>query len=268
MKHTMLPGTDLSVSRLSFGTASLHHLPTSSQRQALLATAFDQGFSHFDTAPYYGFGLAESEVGRFAGRHRDQLTVASKVGLHPPGGQVSTTAGLWARKALGKLVPVLSKPLVDWSVGAASKSLENSLRRLRRDFVDVLFLHEPDPCLLNTEEFLNWLARQQDEGKLRYWGLAGPAERFAKWIQDGHDLTQILQVRDHVGADKSHPVLASGRVFQFTYGYLSAARRAREGLPATDVLRAALGRNQSGSVLVSTRRAAHLSELVAAVDSG
>lgn len=267
MKQTTLPGTDLSVSRLSFGTASLHHLPTSSQRQQLLATAFDQGFTHFDTAPYYGFGLAESEVGRFVGCHNDQLTVASKVGLHPPGGQASTTAGLWARKALGKLVPVLSKPVVDWSVGAASKSLENSLRRLRRDCVDVLFLHEPDPCLLNTEEFLNWLTRQQDEGKLRYWGLAGPAGRFAKWIQDGHDLAHILQVYDCVEGVQVHPVLTSGRVFQFTYGYLSAARRSNSTVRVDDVLRVALSRNQRGSVLVSTRRVAHVPELAMAIES-
>ncbi len=144
MKHTMLPGTDLSVSRLSFGTASLHHLPTSSQRRALLATAFDHGFTHLDTASYNGFGLAEVEVGRFSRRRNNQLTVASKVGLHPPGGQVSTIAGLWARKALGKIAPVLSRPIIDWSVAAASRSLESSLRRLGRDCIE------------------NWLAEHQE----------------------------------------------------------------------------------------------------------
>jgi len=58
----MLPGTGLSVSRLSFGTATLHHHPTTAKRQAFLAAALDHGFTHFDTSPYYGFGMSEPVV--------------------------------------------------------------------------------------------------------------------------------------------------------------------------------------------------------------
>jgi len=86
MKYTLLPGTDITISRLSFGTASLHHLGSSRKRQALLCAAVEHGFSHIDTAPYYGFGLAEIEVGRFLEKHSNHLTVATKVGLYPPGG--------------------------------------------------------------------------------------------------------------------------------------------------------------------------------------
>lgn len=267
MKRITLPGTDLLVSRLSLGTASLHHLPTSSQRQALLAAAFEQGFTHLDTAPYYGFGLAEQEVGRFLKSRGDALTVASKMGLYPPGGPSSTLAAVWVRKALGKLAPVFSRPVVDWSIAAATQSLEQSLRRLQRDQVDILFLHEPTPGLLDAEEFLRWFERQREQGKLRYWGLAGPAERFATWVREGHGLARVLQVRDRAGTRDDHPVLAAGRAFQFTYGYLAAARAGKEHLPVGEVLCAALSRNPIGSVLVSTRRIAHLPELVAAVES-
>ena len=267
MKYALLPGTDITVSRLSFGTASLHHLGSSCKRQDLLAAAVEHGFSHIDTAPYYGFGLAEIEIGRFLKNRSKNITVATKVGLYPPGGGGATTASVWARKALGKLVPSVTRPIIDWSIATASKSLENSLRHLRRDFVDILFLHEPVLGLLNTEEFINWFMQQRELGKLRYWGLAGPSEKFRSWIADGHALAQVLQVRDSITGGKRHPVLDAGRSFQMTYGYLSGAQVESRDLSVSDVLRAALARNQTGSVLVSTRRISHFSTLISAMES-
>lgn len=267
MKQTVLPRTDLSLSRLSFGTASLHHLPTSSRRQALLRTALDHGFTHFDTAPLYGHGLAERAVGKFLSGCGDDITVASKVGLYPRGGEAASLASVWSRKALGKLFSGMSRPVVDWSVKRASQSLTNSLRRLRRSYVDILFLHEPDPKLLDADEFLTWMERQRDHGKVRYWGLAGEAVRFKNLIDEGHGLTQVLQVRDCLGGMDGHPVLASGRKFQLTYGYLSDALQRDDDIEHSRVLRGALSRNPCGSVIVSTRRIDHLRELVAAAES-
>jgi aryl-alcohol dehydrogenase-like predicted oxidoreductase len=267
MKYTLLPGTDITISRLSFGTASLHHLESSCKRQNLLAAAVEHGFSHIDTAPYYGFGLSEIEVGRFLKNRSTHISVATKVGLYPPGGGSSTTASVWARKAVGKLVPSLTRPIIDWSIVTASKSLESSLRLLKRDVVDILFLHEPAIGLLNTEEFLDWFIKQRELGKVRYWGLAGPCEKFRSWISDGHPLAQILQVRDSLGDCKNHPVLDAGRDFQLTYGYLSEAKSKSQDLSACDVLRAALAKNRTGSVLVSTRRISHIPTLVSAMES-
>jgi len=267
MKYTLLPGTDITISRLSFGTASLHHLESSCKRQALLAAAVEHGFSHIDTAPYYGFGLAEIEVGRLLRNRSNDLTVATKVGLYPPGGGDSTTLSVWTRKALGKLVPSFARPIIDLSIATASKSLENSLRHLKRDFVDILFLHEPASDLLTTDEFTNWLMQQRELGKLRYWGLAGPSEKFRSWISDGHALAQVLQVRDSIRNGNAHPVLDAGRAFQLTYGYLSGAQVESRDLSVRDVLRAALARNQTGSVLVSTRRISHIPTLISTMES-
>lgn len=265
MKRVTLPSTDLEVSRLSFGTASLHHLPSSSQRQLLLASVAEHGITHFDTSPYYGFGLAELEIGRFLKSHNNSLTIATKVGLYPPG-QRSSLASIWSRKAIGRLVPSFSRPVVDWSIAQASKSLDRSLRQLRRDYVDILFLHEPKPGLLDVDEFMEWLVRQREKGKLRYWGLAGPADLYEDWIREGHELAHILQARDHT-ASNDHPILNAGRCFQLTYGYLAAAHGMNERLQVGHVLRAALKRNSSGSVLVATRRIAHIAELVLAAET-
>ena len=124
-----LPGTNFDVSRLSFGTASLHHLYSSRARQALLQGALDIGITHFDTSPYYGYGLAEQELGILQKRNRDAFTVATKVGLYPNGSRFSGTLTVWARKIIGKAFPAISMPVVNWSVSAAEKSLELSLKR-------------------------------------------------------------------------------------------------------------------------------------------
>lgn len=143
MKRVILPGTDLSISRLSFGTASLHYLLTTAKRQSLLAAAIDYDFRHFDTAPSYGFGISEWELGKFLRTCPTKVTVASKVGLYPPTGRTQSTISVWLRKGLGKLLPVLSAELMDWSLARAEKSLTQTLRTLGRDCLDILFLHEP-----------------------------------------------------------------------------------------------------------------------------
>jgi aryl-alcohol dehydrogenase-like predicted oxidoreductase len=255
VKRLALPGTELVVSRLAFGTASLHHLPTSRGRQVLLAEAVALGFSHFDTSPYYGFGVAEHELGAFLRRCGEAITVASKVGLYPPGGRRASAVVAWGRKAGGRWLPALSRVVVDWSIGAAEKSLEQSLRALRRDRMDVVFLHEPAPGLLDADEFLAWLTQQKRAGKIRHWGVAGPMDLFAAWATGA--LTEILQVRD---ADIPS-VLRAGREPQLTYGALAAAR---EGAAVSETIRAALERNPHGSLVVSTRRMEHLRELARA----
>jgi aryl-alcohol dehydrogenase-like predicted oxidoreductase len=258
VKHTILPGTELAVSRLSFGTGRLHRIPTGAQRQAILAAAVSHGFTHFDTAPYYGFGIAEAELGRFLRGAGAEVTVASKVGLYPPGGRGSSTLGVWTRKVVGKLTGTATGPVLDWSLGAATRSLEESLRTLGRDRLDILFLHEPAIGLFDVDELYGWLERQADAGKIRYWGLAGPLERFEGWT--GHRIASVLQVRDGPDGATTRRLAEHGREPQLTFGALPAAIR---GSSATETIRAALLRNPRGSVLVSSRHAAHVRELAA-----
>src|SRR5262249_43639115 len=98
--HT-LPGTELRLSRFAFGTASLHHLTSARSRRMLLEAAVAHGFTHFDTAPIYGFGSSERDLAPVLAA-APGLTVATKVGLYPPGGGEQTRAGVLARKVLGK----------------------------------------------------------------------------------------------------------------------------------------------------------------------
>lgn len=266
MRRVTLQGTDINVSRLSFGTASLHHLPTSRQRQSLLAAAFDHGFSHFDTAPYYGFGMAEQELGRFLRGRRGRVTITTKVGLYPPAGSHSNAASVWIRKVAGKVLPAFSRPVVDWSIAAAAKSLDSSLRRLSINQIDLLLLHEPISGAVQSGAFLDWLKEEQDDGRIRAWGLAGQADCMAAWLSINHPLGRVLQVRDSLDRREADLVRSRGRDLQITYGYLSPSATLAGALQATEILERALRRNATGSILVSTRKLAHLSELAAVAD--
>ncbi len=180
----------------------------------------------------------------------------------PSGGMASNMSAVWVRKLVGKFWPGISKPIVDWSISRISESLERTLRVLQRDHVDILFLHAPVPGLLDADDILVWLDKQRESGKIRYWGLAGEIDQFAAWIRENHQLAQILQVRDGLGETGNQVLTDVGRPFQLTYGYLSAQQGALERKAITAILRRALSRNDTGSVLVSTRHISHLSEIV------
>lgn len=261
MQYSVIENTDVRVSRLSFGTASLHHLFSARQRQHLLETAASSGISHFDTSPYYGYGLAESDLGAFMQGRRDCVTVTTKVGLYPFGGAAHGAIDLWARKVVGRLYPRMSAPEIDWCIRRAAKSLNASLRRLKTDYVDFLFLHEPNIGLLNTDEFLLWLDAERSKGKVRYWGLAGLPVLLEPWLRIGHPLANVLQIKDSLSPHHADFIIKSGRGFQFTYGYLSSQTREDTIVPADVLIRKALRRNTQGSILVSTRKASRIEEI-------
>lgn len=261
MQYSVIENTDVRVSRISFGTASLHHLFSARQRQRVLETAAMEGISHFDTSPYYGYGLAESDIGSFMQGRRDAVTVTTKVGLYPFSGAAHGATGVWVRKAMGKFYPRMSAPEINWSVQRAATSLNASLRRLKTDYVDFLFLHEPVINLLNADEFLGWIEAEQSKGKVRYWGLAGLPVLLEPWLQINHPLANVLQTKDGIGQPQAEFIIKKGRSLQFTYGYLSPQYSDGMVVPVDVLIRQALMRNTQGSILVSTRKAARIKEI-------
>lgn len=243
--------TELEVSRLAFGTATLHHLGREKDRLDVLAAAADIGVTHFDTAPLYGFGLCERTLGVFLRGRRARLTVASKFGLYPPGGGSQSTPAIWARKIAGKAFPSLSRAVRDWSLERAEASLSESLDRLQTDYLDIAFLHEPDPALIAADDMLAFLEREQKRGRVRWWGLSGPAANFRNWLH--HPLAAVVQAVDSLDQREADVVTAAVRPLQFTFGYVASALRT--GKPnGIDILTQALVRNHAGAVLFSSRK--------------
>ncbi|TAL67979.1 MAG: aldo/keto reductase [Burkholderiaceae bacterium] len=259
MKQICIPGTTLQVSRLSFGTGSLHHLPSLARRRALLQAALEAGFTHFDTSPYYGFGLGELALGSLPAASRQRMTVATKVGLYGPNGSRAWAVDVYARKFLGKLLPSLNRAVVDWSLARARATFDDSLRRLKRESVDLLLLHEPVAAFIRTSEWLQWLQSLQHNGRIRHWGVAGEPGLVVAVRLHAEALAPVIQVRDSLQRHEADVALnlpgTDSRPMQLTYGYLAAqSGAARGGVLAEQCLLTALGRNATGSVLVSTRR--------------
>jgi D-threo-aldose 1-dehydrogenase len=250
VRQVTLPGTDMSVSRFSFGTASLFNVGSAKRRADLLAAAYDHGFTHFDTAPYYGFGTAERDLRPLLTAHPD-ITIATKVGIYSPGGEAQPTAAVFLRKAAGRIVPALSRPTIDWSVARARNALTASLRRLGRERVDLYLLHEPELELLDSDEWLRWLESECD--RVARFGIAVNSTRLGHFIAAANPLASVIQTMDSIMDREADILLKHHRPLQITYGYISAAKlHGPVDVPA--VLAAALRRNKSGSVIVSTRK--------------
>jgi aryl-alcohol dehydrogenase-like predicted oxidoreductase len=261
MNTITIDNTDVTVSRISFGTASLHNVFSAKHRLQLLCAALDVGITHFDTSPYYGFGLAENDLGYFMRGRRNELTIATKVGLYGPGKAAHNSASVWAKKAFGKLYSSYSKPQIDWSIIRARTSLENSLRRLSSTQVDFLFLHEPDFNIVRSDEFLRWLEDEKSRGSVRCWGLAGIQTAVEPWLRNGHRLASVIQTRDDLVNRWADFVIENGRKLQFTYGYLSYLSKDVSRSPIAKGLVSALERNTTGSIVVSTRRIGRLKKI-------
>jgi D-threo-aldose 1-dehydrogenase len=140
MKRTRL-ANGLDVTAIGLGSAPLGGLfsaVSDADAEATLEAGWSAGIRFFDTAPLYGFGLAERRLGAFLRQQkRDSFAISTKVGrlLHPDAGS--------AEDDDYKGAPAL-RPQFDFSYDGVMRSVEESLDRLGLDRVDVLLLHDPD----------------------------------------------------------------------------------------------------------------------------
>lgn len=270
MQRTLLPGTNLSATRLGLGTASLHHAFRSRDRQALLSAALDAGFTHFDTARMYGEGMAERELGQFfTGGLRQQVTIATKFGIPARALFERFPALMYAQRAMGGvgrrlgLAPV-GERVRALSREAAENSLTRSLKALRTDWVDILFVHEPVVSdIAALQNLAEWLLQQKSSGRVRYLGLAGSAANCVAVMRQVEGVFDVLQVEDSLAVCEAGAVLATGWPLQVTFGYMRQSRVTQPQLDALSVLKAALARNSDGMVLVSSRQPERLRALAA-----
>jgi D-threo-aldose 1-dehydrogenase len=140
MKRSRLGSLD--VTSLGLGSAPLGGLfsPVSdADAEATIARAWSLGVRFFDTAPLYGFGLAERRLGAFLRQQkRDSYAISTKVGRLLRAGD-----GAAAEDEHYKGTP-RERPVFDFSYDGVMRSVEESLARLGLDRVDVLLVHDPD----------------------------------------------------------------------------------------------------------------------------
>lgn len=257
MQAVSLPGSGLTLSRIALGTASLHHLFSRHDRRRLVGRALDAGITHFDCSPYYGDGVGEATLAALPPR----VTIATKVGLLPRGGAHGVAWLAQARRVAGRAWPALTRPVVDFSVAAAARSLDGSLRRLSRQRVDILLLHEPRAELLASDEWRRWFERERARGRVAAFGVAGEASGLVSVLDLLGDLVDVIQTRDSLARREAMPLRRAGHAPHITYGHLARREAARD---AGAILRETSVACTDTVLLVSTRRADRIPELATA----
>jgi aryl-alcohol dehydrogenase-like predicted oxidoreductase len=155
IETTQIPGTDLKPSRIGLGTWAIGGWMWGGSDDAesirTIHAAIDRGITLIDTAPVYGFGHSEDVVGRALaeGGRRAKAIIATKVALD------------WKE----------GKPFRNASRGRILKEVDDSLRRLRTDVIDIYQVHWPDPNV-PIEETAGALKDVMQAGKIRAIGVS------------------------------------------------------------------------------------------------
>ena len=167
MELTSIPGTSLKVSPVAIGTWAIGGWmwggTDEAESIATIRAAFEHGINIVDTAPVYGFGRSEEIVGKAIAeaRLRSDMLIATKAGLQWDGGKVSRNA----------------------SRARILREVEDSLRRLRTDYIDIYQVHWPDP-LITIEETADAMHKLLAQGKIRAIGVSNfsvvQMERFRR----------------------------------------------------------------------------------------
>jgi aryl-alcohol dehydrogenase-like predicted oxidoreductase len=163
MEHRILGGTGISVSEFALGAMMFGAMGNTDHDQSvrIIRTALDAGVNLVDTADVYSGGESEVIVGKALRGRRDDVVLATKFGL--PMGEDPNRAGASPR----------------W----IKQAVENSLRRLGTDHIDLYQLHRPDPTT-DIQETLSALTDLVRTGKIRAIGSSlFPAEQIveAQW---------------------------------------------------------------------------------------
>ncbi|RAO35811.1 Aryl-alcohol dehydrogenase (NADP(+)) [Micromonospora saelicesensis] len=174
MQYRTLGRTGVQVSTLVLGAMNFGKLghTTQSEATAIVDAALDAGINLIDTADMYSQGESEEMVGKAIAGRRDDIVLATKAGM--PMGDERNQRGSSRR----------------WLV----TELDNSLRRLGVDHVDLYQIHRWDPTT-SDEETLSALTDLQRAGKIRYFGSSTfPAYRIvqAEWAAREHHLGRYV----------------------------------------------------------------------------
>ncbi len=153
MEQRTLGGTGLSVSVLGFGAAPLgneYGNVEASEGERAVHAAIDAGINFFDTSPYYGRTLSEERLGKALMGRRDRVVLSTKCGRYDFAG-------------------------FDFSAARVSASIDESLRRLRTDFLDIFIAHDIEFGDVNQviDETIPTMRELQKQGKARSIGISG-----------------------------------------------------------------------------------------------
>lgn len=169
MEYTEITGTGLKVSRIALGTWAIGGWMWGGTDEAeairTIHAALEKGVNLIDTAPVYGFGRSEEIVGRAIAQKkcRDRVFISTKTGLDWKDGKVFRNC----------------------SPDYLRRNLADSLKNLQTDYIDIFYIHWPDP-LEPFEETARVMRQFLEEGKIKAVGLSNySAEQIQAFQQGG-----------------------------------------------------------------------------------
>jgi aryl-alcohol dehydrogenase-like predicted oxidoreductase len=181
MEYKKFGKTDLKVSALGLGAAPIGSRTGPEESKITLNKAFDLGINFYDTAPSYGQGSSEEIIGEVFQQKRDRVIITTKVGYAPtPTLQAAAKFKPLARSLLRK-IPGIRKSIqnfvnsqnkIDFEPSYIAKSVEESLQRLRSDYIDILLLHSPPKEIIERGDVFEQLKSLKQQGKVRYYGIS------------------------------------------------------------------------------------------------
>lgn len=177
MDRRILKHTDLNVSRLCLGTMTFGKPASQDEVTRMVSLCLDAGINFIDTANMYQLGLAEQMLGNALKGRRNDVVLASKVRMKM--GDGPDESGLSKR--------------------AIFRAIEDTLRRLQTDYLDIYFLHQPDYDV-PIEETMEAMEALVQQGKIRYPGTSN----YAAW-QVAHML-DIAREKNYKPAYISQPM--------------------------------------------------------------
>ncbi|HTF68648.1 MAG TPA: aldo/keto reductase [Edaphobacter sp.] len=235
MQTIPLGSTGRTTSRLGFGCSTLMGSIGRRASLAVLEAAYDNGIRHFDVAPMYGYGEAESCLGEFLARHSGDVTVTTKYGIAPPKNRsffrvARTIAGPIIRQfpVAKKSLAAAAKASVQASAQPAQRkiftadrartSLDSSLTALKTDHIDIWLLHEATAEDLTDTALLGFLQDCVAQGKIGAFGVGSDNSRIPALLAQRPDYCSILQYEWSV----FDPVIPAGPPFRIHHRALSA----------------------------------------------
>jgi aryl-alcohol dehydrogenase-like predicted oxidoreductase len=219
MRYTTFGRTGLSVSRLSMGCNRLGDPGADpAQWPPIVRRALDLGVTFFDTSNSYNQGRSEEVLGEVTGGQSTPTVIATKGG-----------------------VPVETNDYPNRSFDASTilAAVEDSLKRLRRDTIDLYMLHSPSVRQLETQSWAEAIEKLKAQGKVRYFGISTDDHASGIWsIEHGADFLQIeYDLLDPSAEDALLPLARKHDIgimvrTPLARGLLSGKFRAGEAIPA------------------------------------
>jgi aryl-alcohol dehydrogenase-like predicted oxidoreductase len=276
---SVLGRTGLDVTQLSFGAMEIRgsriwngRPVTDQQAETILNTVLDEGINFIDTANDYG--RSEEFIGKYIAHRRQEFYLATKCGCTVVRKDENTddTPHVWTRDNL-------------------FRGLEESLQRMKTDYIDIMQLHNPAVEVTEKNQLVDVLKEMQQQGKVRFIAISTTLPHLPVYLQWGvFDTFQIpysALERDHEGwisraAEAGIGTIIRGGVARgevgvglgnedrwtkFEEANLDELREPGESRTAF-LLRFTLSHPHANTIIVGTLYPEHLQENIAAVEQG